>query len=212
MPSRIWALIILLVAPGAFAGEIGWPVEIDAEGGWTVTLYQPQVDGLVDNDLQSRAAVSVVGPGVSEPVFGAVWIVARLDVDRAARTVRIDSVEVPDVRFPDASEEGKEQLARLLEREIPRWDLEISLDRFIVSLEMIENNPSVEGLKHDPPAILWSTRPAVLVSIDGEPELRKNPWLRGQKHDILHVANSPFPILYDTRGERYYLYGGGELW
>jgi hypothetical protein len=212
MPVRIGILMVLLVAPLAFAGEIGWPVEIDAEGGWTVTLYQPQVDGMDGNDLQSRAAVSVVGPAVPGPAFGAVWISARLEVDRAARTVRIDSVEVPDVRFPEASDEGKEKLARLLEREIPRWDLEISLDRFIASLEMIENNPSVDGLKHDPPAILWSATPAVLVSIDGEPELRKNPWLRGQKHDILHVANSPFPILYDTRGELYYLYGGGELW
>jgi len=212
MASRIWALIFLLVASGASAGEIGWPVEIDAEGGWVVTLYQPQVDGLIDNDLQSRAAVSVVGPGVPEPAFGAVWISARLAVDRAARTVRIDSVEVPDVRFPEASAEGKDELARLLEREIPTWDLEISLDRFIASLELIENNPSVEGLKHDPPVVLWSQTPAVLVPIDGEPELRRNPWLRGQKHDVLHVANSPFPILYDTHGEIYYLYGGGELW
>jgi len=208
--ARVAAL--LLAAGTVSAEELGWPVEIDAEGGWTVTLYQPQVDGLDGNDLQSRAAVSVVGPGVPEPVFGAVWISARLDVDRAARLVLIESVKVPDVRFPEASEEGKEQLAKLLEREMPSWDLEISLDRFIASLEMIENNPSVEGLKHEPPVILWSDTPAVLVSIDGEPELRKNPWLRGQKHDILHVANSPFPILYDTRGELYYLYGGGELW
>jgi hypothetical protein len=213
----MWKLIApvaaLVVAVGTVCAEdLGWPVEIDAEGGWTVTLYQPQVDGVEGNDLQSRAAVSVVGPGVPDPVFGAVWISARLDVDRASRIVRIDSVEVPDVRFPEASAEGREKLARLLEREIPTWGLEISLDRFIASLEMVENNPSVEGLKHDPPAILWSTTPAVLVSIDGKPELRKNPWLRGQKHDVLHVANSPFPILYDTRGELYYLYGGGELW
>jgi hypothetical protein len=213
MKSMLVPVAVLVAAAGTVrAADLGWPVEIDAEGGWTVTLYQPQVDGLVGNDLQSRAAVSAVGPAVPDPVFGAVWISARLDVDRAARVVRIESVEVPDVRFPEASDEGRERLAKLLEREIPTWDLEISLDRFIAGLETIESNPSVQGLRHDPPAILWSTTPSVLVSIDGEPELRKNPWLRGQTHDVLHVANSPFPILYDTRGELYYLYGGGELW
>ncbi len=77
--------MLLLLAPATFAEDVGWPVEIDAEGGWTVTLYQPQVDRLEENDLHSRAAVSVTGPGVPEPAFGAVWIVARLEVDRDRR-------------------------------------------------------------------------------------------------------------------------------
>jgi hypothetical protein len=205
------AILVLATVP-ALAEDVGWPVEIDAEGGWVVTLYQPQVDGLEGNDLNTRAAVSVTGPGVPEPVFGAVWIVARLEVDRDRRMVSISDVQVPDVRFPEASEEGKRELAELLEREIPSWDLEISVDRLVASLKMLDDKPSVGGLKHDPPTIMWSTEPAVLVSIDGEPKIEELPGQTGQKYKAKYVVNTPFPILFDTRGKLFYLFGGGDVW
>jgi hypothetical protein len=203
---------LLFIAVPAIADDIGWPVVIDAGEGWEVTLYQPQVDDFSDNDLQCRAAVSVTGPDVPEPVFGAVWITARLDIDRQNRTVQIAAVEVPDVRFPEASEEGKQRLADLLESEIPTWDLDISLDRFLADLEELEGALSVDGLKHDPPIILFSTEPAMLVTIDGEPRLRDIPGQVGQSHEVQYVVNSAFPVMYDPRSLLYYICGGGELW
>jgi hypothetical protein len=212
MSLRPWIVALLvLAAPSAAAEDVGWPVEIDAGEGWMVTLYQPQVDSFEDNDLGARAAVSVVGPDVPEPVFGAVWIVARLAVDRTLRVVRVESVEVPQVRFPEASEEGKERLAKLLEREIPTWDIEISLDRFLADLEVFEERMSVDGLNHDPPTILFATEPTALVTIDGEPKLLDIPGQVGQAFKVQYVVNSPFPLMYDPRGELFYLYGG-EVW
>jgi hypothetical protein len=206
------ASVLLLIASMATAEDVGWPVEIEAEGGWTVTLYQPQVDDFVGNDLETRAAVSVVGPGVPEPVFGAVWITARLDVDRDARVVRVAAVRVPDVRFAEASEEAKQKLARLLESEIPTWNIEISLDRFLADLEAFDERTSVQGLKHDPPTILFSTEPALLLTIDGEPRLREIPGQVGQRYKVQYVVNTPFPVMYDPRSEFFYLFAGGDLW
>ncbi len=204
--------VLLLVAPMAVAEDVGWPVEIQAEGGWTVTLYQPQVDSLEGTHLETRAAVSVVGPGVPEPVFGAVWITARLDIDRDRRLVRVESVQVPQVRFAEASEEAKQKLASLLEREIPTWDIEVSLDRFIADLEADTARASVQGLNHEPPTILLATEPAMLVVIDGEPVLRDIPGQVGQSHKVRYVVNTPFAVMYDPRSEYYYLSGGEDLW
>jgi len=138
--------------------------------------------------------------------------VARLAIDRDRRMVSIADVQVPLVRFPEASEEGKGKLAELLEREIPGWNIEISMDRFAAGLELAEEKPSVAGLKHDPPRILWSTKPAVLVFIDGQPMLQEVPGQTGQKFKAKYVVNSPYPILFDTRGELYYLFAGDDDW
>ena len=81
-----------------------------------MALYQPQVDSYTEDLIEGRAAVSVT-KGAGEPIFGAVWISARLATDRDTRNVDILTVEVPTVRFPEATDEEQSQLAALLERE-----------------------------------------------------------------------------------------------
>ncbi|HSC29336.1 MAG TPA: hypothetical protein VLD67_18815 [Vicinamibacterales bacterium] len=58
-----------------------------------------------------------------EPAFGAVWITARVDVDRDARLVTFREIRIPRVRFVDASEADKASLASFLEQEMPKWNL-----------------------------------------------------------------------------------------
>ena len=57
-----------------------------------------------------------------------------------------------------------------------------------------------------PPEIIFSTNPAVLVSIDGEPKLQP---VEGKK--LMRVINAPYTILLDTQTKKYYL-GSGENW
>ena len=40
-----------------------------------------------------------------EPVFGVIWIDARVETDRDARTISVLDVTVPAVRFPDSEPE-----------------------------------------------------------------------------------------------------------
>jgi len=82
-----YALIVLLAMAGATPGfgqeipdeEKAWPRVMKGES-FAVTMYEPQLDSWKDDDFEARAAVSVQ-EGDGGPVFGAVWITGRIDVE-----------------------------------------------------------------------------------------------------------------------------------
>jgi hypothetical protein len=201
--------LVLFAGLAVANGELEWPRQIETNG-WTVTLYQPQIDSLEGLTLESRAAVSVVGPEVETPVFGAVWLTARLSTDRGERLATVVDVTVPQVRFPDASEENTKKLAELLEREIPKWEIVMSLDQIVTDLDEIGGPNQPDGIKHEPPTVLWSKVPAILVSLDGEPITQELENEQGQKVGVSRVVNTPFPMF--EAGGTWYLSGGGDLW
>lgn len=119
-----------------------WPREITVSEG-VVVIYQPQPEKLDGDQLKVRAAVAVKFKGASEPVFGAVWLEARLETDRAERTATIVDVSVTRVRFPEQDEAKSQKLRALLEKEIPKWQLPISLDRLSLRLQLQQRSISL---------------------------------------------------------------------
>ena len=65
-----------------------------------IVMYQPQLESFDDNKLTARAAVSVTRTGQTEPVFGAVWLNARVSTDRDSRVVTLLDVDIADVNDP----------------------------------------------------------------------------------------------------------------
>ena len=128
---------LLLAFPVAAEDEEQWWPHVMEGKTATVTMYQPQLETWKDGIFESRAAVSVK-EGDGAPVFGAVWISGRFEVDRDTRMVHLSDITVPSVAFPEASEEDQQELAAFLEREIPKWDLSVSLDRVLPMLETAE--------------------------------------------------------------------------
>ena len=184
----------------------GWPREIPLENA-NVLVFQPQPDVLDGNMLSGRAAVSVEVTDM-EPVFGVVWFDARLETDRDERIASVDDLTVTHVGFPAAEEAQRDSLAEILEREIPAWELDIAMDRLLTSLELAETRRrSTEGLNMDPPVILFSLEPAVLVSIDGEPRLQQ---IEGS--DLMRVLNTAFTIVFDRNARTYWLAAGEDAW
>ena len=204
------SLIFLLAVPAGAQDEPEneWPREIETAQGM-VTVFQPQVDSLDGNVLKSRAAVMIRGTEATEPVFGAVWLESRISTDLDAREVIFEDLVVSRVRFPDATEEQEQNLIDLLMQEIPTWDIQLSVDRLIPMLDLAEKQlQAAEGFNDDPPKILFREEPTVLVSIEGEPQLREIP-----DSGIQAVVNTPFMIVQDpdNRGQ-FYLYAGSETW
>jgi hypothetical protein len=130
-------LIVFSWGQAASAQDIGWPREIDLPAG-KIVIYQPQLDNLEGNDLTGRSAVSVTPAGRTEPAFGMVWFEAQLESDRDNRMVSILELDVPRVRFPNATPEQEQALAGVLKEEIPKWDLSFSLDRLVTMLDLAE--------------------------------------------------------------------------
>jgi hypothetical protein len=191
----------------------GWPRQV-ATPEATVLLYQPQISRLTADDVEARAAVQVTIPGGPEPHFGAVWITARVDIDRDARVVSFRDIRIPNVRSPDGSDEDKQKLAALLEREMPKWALEMSLDRFIPLLELSDHDERTEtGLRNDPPKIVVSTEPATLVVIDGEPRRQAvSEPTEAARAGLERVVNTPVVLVFDPKAKAWFLAGGGDLW
>jgi len=193
-------------AKAADAPNFEWPRVIQVPQA-RIVIYEPQLESFKGDLLAARAAVSVTPTDSEAPVFGAVWLTGRVAVDREARTVNLLSVSVTDVKFPTATDDQREKLKTAIEVGARSWDLTMSLDQLLSAVEMAEKEKAAaEKLDNTPPKILVSKVPAVLVTIDGEPKLKKI-----EKTDLLQVLNTPFFMAMDPASKSYYL-KAGQYW
>ncbi|MHC4938868.1 MAG: hypothetical protein ACYTHK_07865 [Planctomycetota bacterium] len=202
-------LAVVLIFPPVGAQEEDepeWPQEIERKG-YTVTVYQPQPESFKGNKLTGRAAVSVTAPDDSEPRFGAVWIEATVETDRAERVVSLVDLKIPKVRFPDAPEDKVKRLTDLLEKHMITWAPEISLDRLLTTLEAADvQKTEAKKIRNDPPTVILVTEPTELVMLSGKPELRPV-----KDSTCMKVINTQHFILLDPGTKAYYM-NLGELW
>ena len=204
--AYLLVFLAVLVAGAASAADDPWPREIRAKQG-KVVIYQPQLETFRGDQLSARAAVSVQKTGMKAPVFGVVWFESRVSTDRDTRMVELKEVKVSRIKFPNAKPEQEKKLAAFLEKEIAGWpNRTISLDRLLAALAAVEKERGGARYNTQPPVILFSKTPAVLVLIDGKPILRD---IAGSK--VQRVVNTPFVLLFDPEGGKYYL-TGDALW
>lgn len=184
-----------------------WPIEIESDGGYVTTLYQPQLESFNSNIMEGRMAVTIK-PDKGDLVFGAVWFNARIHTDLDKRTVLLQKMDIVKTHFPDMVDEEKtEKFSKLLSAEIESWDLEMSLDRILASLSEVENLKELsDRINNDPPNIYFKTSPAVLVVIDGEPIVKEDNDL-----GLDYVVNTQFFIVKENNTNKYFL-NGGSFW
>ncbi len=189
--------ILFSIIDNAFSQE-QWPRDIETSQG-KITIYQPQPEIFSGDKLTGRAAVSVTLKS-SEPVFGAIWIDTRVTTDRTKRVVTLIKVKVTDVKFPqDVDSVKMKNFKKLLETEIMKWDLDMSLDDLLATLELSENEKNIDAnLQNEAPEIIISPQPAVLILIDGEPKFQKI-----ESTNLERVMNSPSFIVKDKDGKFY---------
>jgi hypothetical protein len=203
----LFLTLLALSIPGAGLSQddvLAWPREIEVKKG-TIVVYQPQIESIDGDHLSARAAVSVTPAGKNTPVFGAIWLDGRLEVDRDTRIATFIDVTVPDVKFPEVSDEQIAALVAIIETDFATWNMEMPLDDLIAAAEVVEAEQAIsERLNNDPPKIVYRTEPSVLITIDGEPKMRD---VEGS--NLKYVGNTPFVIIQD--GATFYL-KGGEQW
>jgi len=114
-------------------------------------------------------------------------------------------VKVLDVKFAgDSNASDVARLKALLEKEIPLWDMVLSLDQLEASFEGDGSNMKAsDNLSTSPPKIIYSSKPSSLVLIDGEPKLEMN-----KEMGVELVLNSAFTIA--KTGNMFYLYGSNK--
>ncbi|TFG74480.1 MAG: hypothetical protein E4H26_07885, partial [Flavobacteriales bacterium] len=204
--SLLYAFALALLLPlGIYAQESSgpdWPKNIDS-GEYIISLYQPENSSYVDNQLKSNLAFAVKKEG-KDPVFGMLWTTSLLDVDRDSRQAMLASVKIDEVRLSeDVSDSEKQQLEDLINKEIPNWNIEFSLEDLLASIDEVSVSPA--DLKNDPPKILFANEPTALIMIDGEPVLKEAE----KGHEL--VENTGALIVKETKSNTYYL-KGGDFW
>src|SRR5579871_1545557 len=186
------------------AGQDDWPKTITSADGSTIKIYELQPESFKGNILKARAAISILENGKSDPTFGTFWTVATVETDRDNRVMSIQSVKVPNIKFPGQTDPNMiSSLKTTLESQLPQTVGDISLDEILASLDQNEEEKKLsKDLSTDAPKVFFVSRPSILVLIDGEPKLQQN-----KDWGLDAVVNSPFTIVRNNDG-RFYLYGG----
>ncbi len=200
------AILLIFSGSNTFAQvNPTWPRSI-IDNGNVIKIYQPLIEKYNGITFEARSAISILEKGKTDPVFGALWMNAFVQTNRANRTAVIEKVKVNDVKFAgdsNASEVAK--LSALLEKEIPTWKQTISLDQLEASIEAGDSTgvTSSENLSTAPPKIIYASKPSTLVLIDGEPKLKEN-----KEMGVEMVLNTAFTIA--KLKDVLYLYGSDK--
>jgi hypothetical protein len=206
--KQVRILLCMLFAVGSRAIAQNWPREVASSQG-KIVLYQPQPQKLEGKKVSGIGAFSITPTGKKDPVFGALFLDAVLDIDRDARTYKVESLNIPSIKFSTAQEGiDLEKIKQVVIAELPKWDLRGSMDELIATVEELSDNAAKgsEAFRNDPPKIIYTDKASMLIYIDGEPRTKAI-----EKTSLEYVVNSPFVIFKDKSSARYYLYGG-EIW
>jgi hypothetical protein len=180
-------------------GDGGWPREIKS-GDTTFKIHQPQLESWDGVLLQALVAIEVRAAGSDKPSYGGARVSARTEVDKVDRVVTLNDVKVLKVLFPSAPDKQQAYLETLQKNVIPKARL-IALDRLEAELAIMEAEKKIDvavPIKNDPPRIIFSTVPAILVYIDGDPVYRPVKDTKLQR-----VINTRPLILKDSAGKHF---------
>ena len=186
---------------GPMTGEpasLGWPRFV-VSGSTTNVIYEPQADSWDGRQLMARAGVAVPSAGHSQPAFGVVAIQAITLVDKTTRTVTLENMQILGGDFPSAAQQIQSYLQKLrgsFPRELPGLSLDRLEGSFAVAPQQLR--ASAGRLNNAPPKIIFDTKPAILVCLDGPPAYRPVAGTRLQR-----VINTRLLLLKDPAGQCY---------
>src|ERR1044071_3515482 len=194
---------------GATLTDQGWPRKF-VNGANSIAVYQPQLEQWQGNRLEARAAVAITDGQARQTAYGVAWFTARTEIDKVNRLVTMADFRITKVSFPTAADKAG-LYQSLIQQQAPRASQVIALDRLMADLTTTQpehpaaqpasQQPAGYQLKNDPPQIIFSTRLAILVLIDGDPVLRpvKDATLK-------RVINTRVLILKDESSGKFYLH------
>jgi hypothetical protein len=186
------------------ASPFPWPNQF-TEAGQAFTVYPPQLDRWQGDRLEGQAAVSVQPAGAEKPFFGVVWLSARTEVDSSGM-VKVRDITASRASFPTAAAQSGGYLDAI-RRHLTAVTWTVARDRLEseVAIDNASRDVQRQPLRNTPPRILYSESPAILVPIDGAPQLKEMAGL-----DLLRVVNTRALILQDKTTRRFYLFVAGH--
>jgi hypothetical protein len=169
----------------------GWPRIYDLTSGATILVYQPQVASWQNQaHLVAFSAVSYRTKTGDKSSLGTIKLEADTQASLAERLVSFQNMKIVEANFQTLPKEQVREVVAEIDKAIPEDERVIALDRVLANLDksqIVAKN--VEGIKADPPAIYFSTTPAVIVNLDGEPI-----WSPIKENDLKYAVNTNWDL------------------
>jgi hypothetical protein len=169
----------------------GWPRAYETDRGGHITLYQPQLASWEEQrDLVAYSAVAYEAPGATKATLGSIKILAQTRVSTAERLVSFSDMRIAEAHFADLEKDQVGDVTAELTRAMPEEERVIGLDRALASVDRSQILPkNNRGVRADPPPIFFSTTPARLVNIDGDPI-----WSPIEGNDLKFAVNTNWDL------------------
>ena len=118
----------------------------------------------------------------------------------------VRDIKVAKSRFPESTPELARRFAEIVDADFPEAGMTMGLERFTASLATAERERrSAEGLKNDPPKIVFSQERAILLLYDGPPQARAL-----DDYGYQRIVNTPYAVVRDKNGT--WWLAGGRYW
>jgi hypothetical protein len=183
----------------ASSQDNGWPREVTGNGS-TLLYYQPQIDDWKDfKILTGRAAVGLTPKG-GKTVLGVASFEAETTVDHDNRTVYFNDLKYTSVRFQRQDASDQANLEQVFRSSALTAIQPVALDRVLSDVDRSKTPAPAVQVRNDPPQIFYSSSPAILLMVQGQPVL--NPI---EKTDLQSVVNTNWDLFFDKSKKRYYL-------
>ncbi|MBM6580817.1 SH3 domain-containing protein [Microvirga sp. BT689] len=182
-------------------GPEGWPRAYEVGKGRMV-LFQPQFTEWTDfKMIEALVAAQYLKAPDANPVFGVIGLKGATSYDDDAGEIVISDISVTQLNFSGLSRDDLKALAVETGKLLPAGPITVAEARVTASLAEQKRMIDVTGLKADPPRILVSTTPAILLQTDGEAAYAP---VKG-KTGLSFVVNSNWDLFRIEEGGTLYL-------
>ncbi|MBI4893907.1 MAG: hypothetical protein HY821_25040 [Acidobacteria bacterium] len=185
--------------------DAGWP-RVYTDNKATIAVHQPQIDDWKDFTLlKARSAVEIIPEPKAKKILAAVHWEARTDTSVSERTVAIHDFKITRLSAPGLDEAQSTQLQALVAALLPKRRDGIALDRVLAYLDASQTTGRQIQINTEPPPIMVSSKPAILVIVDGEPILGPIG-----ESKLMFIVNTNWDILKDGKDGHYFLLNGKQ--
>ncbi|MBW1768935.1 MAG: hypothetical protein JRJ65_18050, partial [Deltaproteobacteria bacterium] len=186
--------------------RLTWPRFMEHKKG-TLKIYQPQVEKWENEIVEYRMAIEILMKDRTEPVYGALWLKGATDTRLDERLVQIKNIQVSNISIPSNDPEYVKRVKEFINDTLKEKHIVISLDRILADVASLPEAISVKKTKTnmDPPNILVTQEPAVLLMIVDDPVLQPIA-----DTGLSFVANANMDLFYYDDLKTYYLFIGKQ--
>ncbi len=156
---------------------------------------------MVRRHMVAYAAVWYTPKGAPKPALGSVKVEAETSVALSERLVSFTKTRLTESHFADLPNDQLREVVASIETTVPGGAIVMALDRVLARLDKSQIMPrNVTGVKADPPAIFYSTTPAILVNIDGDVI-----WSPIRENDLRFAVNTNWDLFEHQPTKTFYL-------